>query len=49
MGKSCNTHGGEEEWMQDSGGKARRKETNKKTRHRIRKSKAIPVTGRGGP
>jgi hypothetical protein len=31
MGSACNTHGGEEECVEDIGGKARRKETIRKT------------------
>jgi hypothetical protein len=32
MGRACSTNGGEEECIQDIGGKARRKETIKKTK-----------------
>jgi hypothetical protein len=32
MGEACSTNGGEEEWIQDIGGKARRKETTGKTK-----------------
>jgi hypothetical protein len=31
MGRACSTHGGEEECIQDSSGKARKKETTRKT------------------
>jgi hypothetical protein len=32
MGKACNTSGGEEEFIKDAGGEARRKETTRKTK-----------------
>jgi hypothetical protein len=32
MGEACSTNGGEYEWIQDIGGKARRKETTGKTK-----------------
>jgi hypothetical protein len=32
MGRACNTNGGDEECIQDIGGKARRKETTRKTK-----------------
>jgi hypothetical protein len=32
MGRACNTNGGEEECIQDIGGKARKKETTGKTK-----------------
>jgi hypothetical protein len=32
MGKACSTNGGDEECIQDVGGKARRKETTGKTK-----------------
>jgi hypothetical protein len=32
MGRACSTDGGEEEFIEDNGGKARRKETTGKTR-----------------
>jgi hypothetical protein len=34
MGRACSTNGGDEECIQDIGGKARRKETTRKTRRR---------------
>jgi hypothetical protein len=32
MGRACSTNGGEEESIEDIGGKARRKETTRKTK-----------------
>jgi hypothetical protein len=32
MGRACSTNGGDEELIQDIGGKARRKETTRKTK-----------------
>jgi hypothetical protein len=34
MGRACNTHGKEEEYMPDFGGKARRKKVTRNTRSR---------------
>jgi hypothetical protein len=32
MGRACSTNGGKVEWIKDIGGKARRKETARKTK-----------------
>jgi hypothetical protein len=35
MGRACTTNGGDEECIQDIGGKARRKETTRKTKMKV--------------